>query len=68
MRTGRGIVKICGLRTPEHAVAAADAGADLLGFLFAPSQRRVTPEEAAECIVAVRRSVERAPLFVGVFL
>lgn len=52
----KGAVKICGIREPRHAVAALDAGADLLGFVFAPSRRRVTVEEAAECIAAVRGS------------
>lgn len=41
-------VKICGLRTPETVVAARDAGADLIGFVFVPkSPRAITPEAAA---------------------
>ena len=39
-------VKICGIREPRHAVAAADAGADFIGVLFAPSRREVTVEQA----------------------
>jgi phosphoribosylanthranilate isomerase len=40
-------VKICGLKTPETVMAALDAGADLVGFVFYPkSPRNVAPEEA----------------------
>ena len=39
-------IKICGLSTPEDISAAVAAGADALGFVFADSPRRVTPEQA----------------------
>lgn len=50
------IVKVCGLREPEHAVAAAEAGADILGFIFAPARRQVTAEVAQACIMAARQA------------
>ena len=41
-------IKICGLSTPESVAAAVDAGADAVGFVFAPgSPRTVDAERAA---------------------
>ena len=67
--TGRGLVKICGLRQPEHAVAAVLSGADLIGFMFAPSKRRVDHGQARACLEAAR-SVAGAGsvLAVGIFV
>lgn len=58
------IVKICGLRDVEAARAAVEAGADLLGFVFASSRRRVTVEEARE----IARALPRGTATVGVFV
>jgi phosphoribosylanthranilate isomerase len=57
-------VKICGICDAAGAEMAAESGADLLGFHFCTSDRRVTPEEAKDIIegLAVR------PKIVGVFL
>jgi phosphoribosylanthranilate isomerase len=60
-------VKICGLSRKEDALAAAEAGADFLGFIFAPSRRQITPETAEEIIAAVRNSGQH-PETVGVFV
>jgi phosphoribosylanthranilate isomerase len=63
------VIKICGLRTVEHALAAATAGADLLGLVFAPSKRQVQPEQAAALIAELRRHpAGRRARVVGVFV
>lgn len=41
-------VKICGLRTAGDVAAAVAAGADAVGFVFAPSPRRIDVETARE--------------------
>ena len=58
------LVKICGICDPEAARAAVEAGADLLGFHFCDSDRRVTPEEAK----AIVDGLALRPTIVGVFI
>jgi phosphoribosylanthranilate isomerase len=46
-------VKICGIRDAGMAAAAATAGANAIGFVFAESPRRVTLAEAAAAAAAI---------------
>ena len=60
------MLKTCGITDEAFARAAAAAGVDYLGFIFASgSPRAVTPERATEIIAAMRR--DAAPRMVGVF-
>jgi phosphoribosylanthranilate isomerase len=43
-----GFVKICGMNDTRAVAAALEAGADAIGFVFAPSARQVTPEQALQ--------------------
>jgi phosphoribosylanthranilate isomerase len=63
------IVKICGLTNLEDARVAAEAGADLLGFILYPkSPRYVAPETIAEIVAGLRRAFAAPPRCVGVFV
>ena len=57
-------IKICGTTSLEDALSSIEAGADALGFIFAPSKRRIRPEQAQAIISELPREVEK----VGVFM
>jgi len=60
-------VKICGIKSVAVAEQVGQLNPDLIGFVFAKSKRKVTPEEAGEMIAAVRLSGSKA-LAAGVFV
>ena len=57
-------IKICGLKTMADIDAVNVAPPDFIGFVFAPSRRQVTPDQAATLRAALRPSI----LPVGVFV
>ncbi len=58
-------VKICGLMCVEDAVTAVQAGADALGFVFAPGRHCVTPEQARAMMAALPPFVSTVGVFVN---
>ncbi len=63
-------VKICGVTTFKDALAAAQAGADMLGLNFyPPSPRSLSLSQAGEIAAQLRATLgEDCPLLVGVFV
>lgn len=56
------LVKICGMTRPEDVLGCTEAGADLLGFIFAAkSPRCLTPQQAA---ALPRTTAKRVGVFV----
>ena len=56
-------VKICANTTAEDALKAAELGADAVGFVFAPSARRVTDAKVREISAGLPEGVERVGVF-----
>lgn len=50
-------IKICGMNDESAVQAALAAGTDAIGFVFAPSVRRVTPQRARELAAPARHRV-----------
>jgi phosphoribosylanthranilate isomerase len=56
-------VKICGMTNPQDALVAAEAGADAIGMLFAPSKRRITVEQGREIARKLPKTIEKVGVF-----
>lgn len=68
-----GLIKICGVKTVDAALAAAEAGADFIGFVFFnKSPRAISPEAAEEVVIEVKNACydrgAEPPQFVGLFV
>jgi phosphoribosylanthranilate isomerase len=60
------VVKICGLTRAEDVIVARDLGAWGLGFVFALSPRRLTPDAARGLIERVAKTAPPAPELIRV--
>ena len=58
------LVKICGICDVDSALAAVESGADLVGFHFCDSIRRISPDDAVKII----DELPDGPALVGVFI
>ena len=58
-------VKICGLSNIEAVETAVSAGADYIGFVFAPSKRQVTVEQAIELVKFIPSHIQTVGVFVS---
>jgi phosphoribosylanthranilate isomerase len=59
------LVKVCGITNTHDAVAAAEAGAGAVGFIFAASPRRIGVNEAREISSALPEDVLKIGVFVN---
>ncbi|MGO9518608.1 MAG: phosphoribosylanthranilate isomerase, partial [Candidatus Korobacteraceae bacterium] len=58
-------VKICATTNLRDAQASVAAGANALGFIFAPSTRRIEAKAAAEIVAALPAEIEKVGVFVN---
>ena len=58
-------IKICGITNIEDGLRAAFLGVDALGFIFAPSLRRVEPDVAKKIISALPNTLLKVGVFVN---
>jgi phosphoribosylanthranilate isomerase len=58
-------IKICGNTRKEDVDLAVELGVDLLGFIFGPSKRQVTIEQAEHLVSDIPDGIERVGVFVS---
>ena len=61
-------IKICGIKTIDDALAAMDAGADLIGFNFYPKSARFIEKNGCAVITSVLKKKYPQIKLVGVFV
>jgi phosphoribosylanthranilate isomerase len=61
-------IKICANTSLEDTLLAVEAGANAVGFVFAPSPRKVTPMQVAAIVKRLPATVEKIGVFVDASL
>lgn len=59
------LVKICGAQTKEDVKMIEQAGANFIGFVFAPSKRRVSFKQATQLIRSLSSEIKKVGVFVN---
>lgn len=59
------LVKVCGITSMEAAEAVSTGQADFIGFVFAPSKRRISPKNAAKIAQHIPSSTKKVGVFVN---
>jgi phosphoribosylanthranilate isomerase len=57
------LVKICGITSEKDALSCVAAGADMLGFVFAESKRKLEVKEARDIIDSLQGNVVKVGVF-----
>jgi phosphoribosylanthranilate isomerase len=58
-------IKICGNTNVQDAQAAVSAGANAIGFIFAPGPRRIAPLDARNIVTVLPATLQRVGVFVN---
>lgn len=58
-------IKICGIKNEEEALMVVKSGAEAVGFIFAESRRRITPEKAREICGHLPPFISKVGIFVN---
>ena len=60
-------IKICGIKDKALAIATIEAGANLIGQVFAPSHRQINPNQSREIVAAIKECSDNVEV-VGIFV
>ncbi len=59
------IVKVCGIQSLDAANVVSEQQANMIGFVFTPSKRRISPQKAALIAKELPSSIKKVGVFVN---